>query len=699
MTGNRTVYISYSWTNEEHKKNVWIFAEMLVRDGIQVKIDIWDLKKGHDVHVFMQSMVTSNEIHKVLIICDKGYKEKAESRKGGVGAETNIITSQIYDIAKQEKFIPVVVEKDTDGQPYIPTYLSTRLYIDLSSSSSFEEQYQSLVRDIYGVPLHKKPLLGQPPQYLLAEVGVALTAQHEDRDSAKEEEKVRYWYQQLVKKDEDHSEYIAPFFEYFRDAIHPSPTTVALLSSTIQLDMEIRIYRMLEQATDKMLFLDVLKRYGLEGLFIERVIDYCQFVNIKSFENHRYSELLMRLCEYFNHLHGHEINYIKALYRHVSRADERFQQRGNDDNGLDTISLYIGLLYPDLIVPLLEKYGERLTGWFPTITNWGGNLEINQILSIVNGCSLSESEKEKLRFRYLVGLHFRAKLTSNIYLILKKQLEGEYHQRPIEKMNVYDSTVEFKFSHKEYSERDVYYSIKVEEDIVSYCVRIGLGELELAITQHNVAEDGIVDMHFRYGDKKGRIKESDYNNFDQSVAERLREYINLFLSASFSVEATSMSIAKEKPSVFIGSSGKNVKFAKAIHFNLEDETYPTPWTAHDFQLSSSILDGLIDALEKSDFAVFVFAPDDAATAKDQQVTMVRDNVLFELGLSMGKLGRERTFFVAPRELGDLHIPTDLLGVTYAPYDASRPDGNYEAALLTACEKIKREIARVGSRAR
>jgi predicted nucleotide-binding protein len=193
-------------------------------------------------------------------------------------------------------------------------------------------------------------------------------------------------------------------------------------------------------------------------------------------------------------------------------------------------------------------------------------------------------------------------------------------------------------------------------------------------------------------------KITHYNELEPIFSEHLSKFIEVLFN-NIKKEARIMTSSFGKPYVFIGSSGKNVAIAKAIHMNLEEETYPTPWTANQFQLSNSTLDGLIEALNHSDFAVFVFAPDDAATVKEQQVSVVRDNVLFELGLSMGRLGKERTFFVAPRNLGSLHIATDLHGITYAPYDADRPDKNYQAALLSACEKINNEIKRLGPKAR
>ena len=75
------VFISYSWSSPEHEEWVINLAERLMSDGIEVIIDKWDLKEGHDIFDFMESMVKSPEINKVLVILDKTYSEKADSRK------------------------------------------------------------------------------------------------------------------------------------------------------------------------------------------------------------------------------------------------------------------------------------------------------------------------------------------------------------------------------------------------------------------------------------------------------------------------------------------------------------------------------------------------------------------------------------------------------------------------------------------
>ena len=93
--------------------------------------------------------------------------------------------------------------------------------------------------------------------------------------------------------------------------------------------------------------------------------------------------------------------------------------------------------------------------------------------------------------------------------------------------------------------------------------------------------------------------------------------------------------------------------------------------------------------------MFIFAPDDSLKIRKQQYMSVRDNVVFELGLFIGRLGKERGFIVAPRGQSDLRLPSDLIGVTPGTYDAHRKDKNLAAALGPVCSKLKRAFKKIG----
>ena len=167
------VFISYSWTTEVFKQSVKELATRLMHDGVDVKLDIWDLKDGQDKYAYMEQCVNNPDIDKVLIICDKGYAEKADSRQSGVGDETTIISPKVYSDVEQEKFIPVIMKRDENGEPYMPAYLKSRMYTDLTGDN-YSKGYESLLRNIYEQPVERKPELREKPSWLEEEEPLAL---------------------------------------------------------------------------------------------------------------------------------------------------------------------------------------------------------------------------------------------------------------------------------------------------------------------------------------------------------------------------------------------------------------------------------------------------------------------------------------------------------------------------------------------
>jgi len=133
--------------------------------------------------------------------------------------------------------------------------------------------------------------------------------------------------------------------------------------------------------------------------------------------------------------------------------------------------------------------------------------------------------------------------------------------------------------------------------------------------------------------------------------------------------------------------------ADAINVNLDHQAEVTVWK-NGFKLSSSSIDSLIDKARTVDFAIFVFTPDDLVMIRAQRFSAVRDNVVFELGLFAATLGKQRCFIVKPRDV-ELHLPSDLLGLTPADYEGNRSDGDLTSAVNHPCVLIKKEIATLG----
>lgn len=138
--------------------------------------------------------------------------------------------------------------------------------------------------------------------------------------------------------------------------------------------------------------------------------------------------------------------------------------------------------------------------------------------------------------------------------------------------------------------------------------------------------------------------------------------------------------------------GLNVAYA--VQQNLLHDAEVTVWDQGVFELSKTTIESLSKALQESDFAVFVFSPDDLIKIRNASSNTIRDNVLFEFGLFIGKLGRERVYFLTPMA-GDLHLPSDLLGITPGKYEGNRSDGSMQAATGAACNQIRTQMRALG----
>ncbi|MDD9268714.1 nucleotide-binding protein [Paenibacillus sp. GCM10023248] len=149
--------------------------------------------------------------------------------------------------------------------------------------------------------------------------------------------------------------------------------------------------------------------------------------------------------------------------------------------------------------------------------------------------------------------------------------------------------------------------------------------------------------------------------------------------------------------LFIGSSAESIDVAEALQSNLHFSCDVTVWSQLLFPPSQTTLAPLIKQAQSSDFAIFVFRGDDLTLLRDSVVSTVRDNVILELGLFIGQIGLERTYFLIP-EKESLHIASDLLGLTPLTYKPDHPSG-LMAGLGPAVYTVKRMVKELGLRAR
>lgn len=170
------VFISYAWGSQEYQDRVLALARDLQSDGIDVLLDKWSLKEGNDTYAYMEQSVTNSTVTNVLILLDPIYAQKANNRTGGVGTETQIISPEIYNNVTQEKFLPVVMERDEDDGIPKPSYLKSLLHFDLSKPDRYEDEYKRLVKRLYGIEIVPKPTLGKMPRWVTEESTISSSA-------------------------------------------------------------------------------------------------------------------------------------------------------------------------------------------------------------------------------------------------------------------------------------------------------------------------------------------------------------------------------------------------------------------------------------------------------------------------------------------------------------------------------------------
>ena len=177
---------------------------------------------------------------------------------------------------------------------------------------------------------------------------------------------------------------------------------------------------------------------------------------------------------------------------------------------------------------------------------------------------------------------------------------------------------------------------------------------------------------------------------NQSILEGLA----LELASRLREHTTKITKGNEVPNVFIGSSSEFDIIAQKVGKKLPktEDVKPILWQNGVFELSKSNIESLCAIADKADFGVFILSKDDLTKSRGRKSASPRDNVLFEFGLFMGHIGRDRTFAICCGKR--LKIPSDLLGVTFIMLDI-KDKKNVDVS--SCIEKLRAEILKKGVR--
>ena len=149
-----------------------------------------------------------------------------------------------------------------------------------------------------------------------------------------------------------------------------------------------------------------------------------------------------------------------------------------------------------------------------------------------------------------------------------------------------------------------------------------------------------------------------------------------------------------RPALFVGCSAEALPIGKAIQSALEhDPIVVRVWTDDTFKASQYPIESLELELAKVDFAALVLSPDDEVISRNKTSEAPRDNLVFELGLFMGALGRSRTFLIRPHG-ADIKIPTDLSALTALTYRSDSHGTNF-TDVASVCNELRNTILSMG----
>jgi hypothetical protein len=157
----KRVFLSYAWESDEHRLWVKQLAVRLRHDGVDARLDDWDLPKNGNIPEFMNREV--READWVLVVCSPGYQQRVRDtedgkRVSGDGWEIRLLSSNIF-VNNSNKILAVLARGR--WQDAAPDSLLGQLYFDLSRPDVFEKNYGELLTAITGTA-EKAPPLGTP---------------------------------------------------------------------------------------------------------------------------------------------------------------------------------------------------------------------------------------------------------------------------------------------------------------------------------------------------------------------------------------------------------------------------------------------------------------------------------------------------------------------------------------------------------
>ena len=189
-----------------------------------------------------------------------------------------------------------------------------------------------------------------------------------------------------------------------------------------------------------------------------------------------------------------------------------------------------------------------------------------------------------------------------------------------------------------------------------------------------------------------KVTEAQFQPIGEAFPQMWRAFAKM-LAARLRQRAAFHRAPNPEPVLFLGCSSEALPLATAIKDGLAANKIDVRvWNDGLFGPSSITLDTLLEAAKAADFAALIFGADDHVISRGKEMDAPRDNVVFELGLFMGQVDRERAFVISGSQ--DIKVPSDLLGLTHI---RSKAVGTKDIALAATevCQELARRDRKAG----
>ena len=186
-----------------------------------------------------------------------------------------------------------------------------------------------------------------------------------------------------------------------------------------------------------------------------------------------------------------------------------------------------------------------------------------------------------------------------------------------------------------------------------------------------------------------KITEADFDAIGQKHPQ-LYKFIAQGLSKRLLQRNALINPYRDKVRVFIISSSEALPIARAVENEFEHDPFEVViWSSGVFRATNYTLEDLEREVDQSDFAIAIAHSDDITQSRDDEWPSPRDNVIFELGMFMGRLGRNRAILLEPR--GEkVKLPSDLTGMMTLTYPPIKP-----TTVSVTCNKLRDHFSELG----